>query len=94
MSEFFYLIRKICNKKYQFKYDRLFIRKFDNQKTERFTKITTCIDVYPGLKSQMGRFLDKGYNFNEIIWRIEGTFEVPFEKIKGWKNITKYFYYR
>ncbi len=84
---------------YQIVYDRLFDRKFDNTKINKFINTDEFIDAKEGLKSCLRAFI-KHPKFNAISWRNEAkkdrfTHErTPLTEIIGIKQKIKYLLFR
>lgn len=85
--------------KYQFYYDRMFDRQFDNEKIEQVSGKTTWMNPVDGLKSCLKSFLEKP-SFRHIDWEMEiirdkmsKEIALPWQ-IPGLKNKLRYYYKR
>lgn len=95
------LIAKVCHNQYQIKYDRLFDRKFDNQKIQDVTREERLfLPAEVGLKKCLEQFIKKNTEFRSINWRLEGAMDkLSGEKerirnIPGYKNKGRYILHR
>jgi nucleoside-diphosphate-sugar epimerase len=85
--------------KYQILYDRLYNRRFDNNKVSSFIDSSKFINTKQGLRNCLLSFLENPV-FNEIDWIMEANKDrmthekTPLKAIPGWKHRIKYFLYR
>lgn len=85
--------------KYQVIYDRLYNRRFDNSKINKFVETKKFSKVDDKLKECLIEFLEKPI-FKNIDWREEALKDratnefTPLHEIKGYKNKMKYLVYR
>ncbi len=90
---------KVHPANYQVIYDRLYNRRFNNSKIERFIDITTFKPVEEGLKSCLADFLING-QFDAINWNLEAFKDkqtkerTPLNEIKGFKQKLNYLIHR
>lgn len=89
-----------CNDgKYQVSYDRLFDRRFNNDKISQDTDVNNFLDTEVGLKRCLEIFLDNP-KFNNINWKSEARKDkftnekTPLSEINGIKQKIKYLLYR
>lgn len=87
--------------RYQIIYDRLYQRKFDNQKINRFINTNRFTAPLPGLQQSLEQFLQNTpAAFNPISWRAEAIKDrqlkehARLEEIPGSKNKLKYLLFR
>ena len=91
--------RQIHPAGYQIIYDRLYNRKFNNTKIERFIDNATFKPVEEGLKECLKDFLTNG-KFETINWKLEALKDkqakdrTPLTEINGYKNKVRYLIYR
>lgn len=87
--------------KYQIMYDRLYNRRFNNQKINRYIDTSDFIAPEQGLAECLQHFLNtKKIIFNSINWREEACKDnilserTPYSEIPGMKQKIKYFIFR
>lgn len=84
---------------YQIKYDRLFNRKFNNEKIGEYLEINEFTSITDGLKDCLKEFI-KHPSFKQINWRVEAlkdrkTNEIAkLNEIQSFKQKVKYLLYR
>lgn len=85
--------------KYQVKYDRMYDRRFENNKISQFINVDEFLDVKEGLELSLRTFL-KEPTFGTICWGIEARKDklskelFPIKKINGVRNKLAYLVYR
>jgi nucleoside-diphosphate-sugar epimerase len=86
---------------YQVHYDRIYNRKFDNEKIQKVTNRTSSfIEIREGLETCLIEFLSGKQKFIYRDWKLEAIFDrlcgekTSIEKILGVKNKIKYLVYR
>lgn len=89
-----------CNDgKYQIIYDRMYDRKFNNSKIEKYINVEGFMSTKIGLRSMLQEFLQQP-NFGNINWKSEAKKDkltsefTSLESVKGIKNKIKYLLYR
>lgn len=87
--------------KYQIIYDRLYHRRFNNQKIDQLIDTSAFFDPLTGLRQSLEQFLQSiTPQFREISWCAEGIKDrqlgerTPLVEIIGTKNKLKYFLFR
>lgn len=84
---------------YQIKYDRLFNRKFNNEKIGEYLEINEFTSITDGLKDCMKEFI-KNPSFKQINWRVEALKDrktnefAKLSEIQSFKQKVKYLLYR
>ncbi|PKI17447.1 NAD-dependent epimerase/dehydratase family protein [Colwellia sp. 12G3] len=85
--------------KYQIKYDRLFNRRFDNSKIEKYVDTSDFVDTATGLRMCLESFLESP-KFIWLDWRKEAikdrqlNVRAPLTELPGLKQKIKYFIFR
>lgn len=84
---------------YQIKYDRLFDRKFDNRKINKFVKTSEFVELKKGIRMCLNEFLNDS-KFHKIDWKNEAIKDkftkekASLKEIDGFKQKVKYVLYR
>lgn len=91
----------IAGQRYQYVYDRLYNRIFNNSKTINIVgKFYEFMEPEIGLENCLYHFLDRGGVFREIDWKYEGIldkaagYSEAIPRIDGYRNKVKYVAYR
>ncbi|MFW5886272.1 MAG: hypothetical protein ACOCUL_00810, partial [Bacteroidota bacterium] len=85
--------------KYQIEYDRLYDRRFNNSKINKFVNTKSFLTTENGLKKCLTEFLQKP-NFKNINWKLEALKDkqtkekTPINEINGIKQKSKYLLFR
>jgi hypothetical protein len=95
MNKFF----EIHPSKYQIEYDRLYNRRFDNSKINKFVNTKSFLTTKNGLEKCLNVFLQNP-NFKNINWKLEALKDkqakekTPLNEITGVKQKIKYLLFR
>lgn len=91
------LIAGVCHNAAQIKYDRLYDRRFDSSKIDKFSHEKVYVKTAEGLRKCLFEFLEGDRAFLGCNWKLEGAFDkvsrehVDIRRIPSWRGKFRYF---